>query len=94
MKDLSGLKYFLGIEVYKSKLGIFLSQRKYVLDLLAETGMLDYKPIDTLIVHNHCLAEYLDQVPTNREPYQKFVGRLIYLSRTCLDIIYVVSLVS
>jgi len=63
MKDLSGLKYFLGIEVYKSKLGIFLSQRKYVLDLLAETGMLDYKPIDTLIVHNHCLAEYLDQVP-------------------------------
>jgi len=26
MKDLDGLKYFLGIEVYRSKLGIFLSQ--------------------------------------------------------------------
>jgi hypothetical protein len=26
----------LGIKVYKSKLGIFLSQRKYVLDLLAD----------------------------------------------------------
>jgi hypothetical protein len=36
MKDLGGLKYFLGIKVYKSKLGIFLSQRKYVLDLLAD----------------------------------------------------------
>ena len=37
MKDLGGLKYFLGIEVTQSKQSIFLSQRKYVLDLLAET---------------------------------------------------------
>ncbi|KAK3007336.1 hypothetical protein RJ639_016752 [Escallonia herrerae] len=42
MKNLGGLKYFLGIEVSRSTQGIFLSQRKYVLDLLAETGMLEY----------------------------------------------------
>jgi len=92
MKDLGGLKYFLGIEVYKSKLGIFLSQRKYVLDLLAEIGMLDCKHVDTPIVQNHCLAEYPNQVPTNRERYQKLVGSLIYLSHTRLDIAYVVRL--
>ena len=34
MKNLGGLKYFLGIEVARSKEGIILSQRKYVLDLL------------------------------------------------------------
>ncbi|KAJ9692434.1 hypothetical protein PVL29_011475 [Vitis rotundifolia] len=34
MKDLGRLKYFLGIEVFRSSEGIFLSQRKYVLDLL------------------------------------------------------------
>ena len=39
MKDLGRLKYFLGIEVNCSKQGIFVSQRKYVLDLLGETGM-------------------------------------------------------
>ena len=37
-KDLGELKYFLGIEVSRSKKGMFLSQRKYVLDLLEETG--------------------------------------------------------
>jgi hypothetical protein len=94
MKYMGGLKYFLGIEVYKSKLSIFLSQKKYVLNLLTKTGMLDCKPVDTPIVHNHCLAEYPDQIPTNKERYQKLVGRLIYLSHTRPDITCVVSLVS
>ena len=49
MKELGELKYLLGIEVARSKHGIFLSQRKHVLDLLAETGMLDCKPVDTPI---------------------------------------------
>ena len=43
-KDLEMLKYFLGVEVMRSKRGIFLSQRKYVMDLLSETGKLEAKP--------------------------------------------------
>ncbi|PNX88803.1 pentatricopeptide repeat-containing protein mitochondrial-like, partial [Trifolium pratense] len=70
MKNLGGLKYFLGIEVARSEQGIFLSQRKYVLDLLSEIGMLDCKPADTPIVQNHHLGEYPDQKPTDKERYQ------------------------
>lgn len=40
VKDLGRLRYFLGIEVSRGPKGIFLSQRKYVLDLLHEAGML------------------------------------------------------
>jgi hypothetical protein len=94
MKDLGNLKYFLGIEVARGRDGIFLCQRKYVLDLLAETGMLDCKPISTPIEQNHHLAEYPDQTPTNQSRYQRLVGRLIYLSHTRPDVAYAVSVVS
>ncbi|XP_059275216.1 uncharacterized mitochondrial protein AtMg00810-like [Lycium ferocissimum] len=94
MKDLGGLKYFLSIEVIRSKQGIFLSQRKYVLDLLKEAGMLDCQPIDTPIEQNHNLEELHDQVPTNKARYQRLVGRLMYLSHTRPDIAYAVSVVS
>jgi hypothetical protein len=66
MKSLGDLKYFRGIEVVRSKHGIFLSQRKYVLDLLAETRMLDCKPIDNPSEQNHKLRLYHDQVPTGK----------------------------
>ena len=94
MKNLGGLKYFLGIEVARLKEGIYLSQRKYVLDLLTEVGMLDCKPADTPMVQNCKLREYPDQTPTNKEKYQRLVGRLIYLSHTRPDIAHAVSVVS
>ena len=49
-KDLGMLRYFLGIEVVQSKHGIFLSQRKYMFDLLFETGKLGVKPCSSPIV--------------------------------------------
>lgn len=39
MKDLSTLKYFLGIEVARTKEGLVLSQQKYTLDILEDSGL-------------------------------------------------------
>ena len=71
--------------------GIFLSQRKHVLDLLAETGMIGCKLADTLIAQNIKLSIHDDQILTDKE---QVVGKLIYLSHTRPDIAYAVSLVS
>ena len=49
-KDLGMLRCFLGIEVMRSKHEIFLSQRKYVLDLLSETGKIRVKPCSSPMV--------------------------------------------
>lgn len=39
IKDLRKLKYFLQMEFARSKEEIFRNQRKYILDLLTDTGM-------------------------------------------------------
>jgi hypothetical protein len=45
IKDLGYLSYFLGIEVSRSKKGIFLCQRKYTLDILSDSGITELSTI-------------------------------------------------
>ncbi|GAA0154078.1 transmembrane signal receptor [Lithospermum erythrorhizon] len=51
-KDLDTLKYFLGVKVSRSKKGIFLSQRKYVMELLKKTEKLGSKPCSAPMAPN------------------------------------------
>ena len=94
MKDLGAQKYFLGIEVSWSKQGLFLSQRKYTLDLLVETGKSACEPVNIPIKINHNLSIYHDQIPTNKENYQRLVRKLIYLTHTRPDLSNAVSVAS
>src|SRR5436190_22540515 len=68
IKNLGALKYFLGIEVARSPYGLFLSQQKYVLDLLKDTGMLGCRSVTTPVDPNHgCLQAGIgDQVDRER----------------------------
>lgn len=88
MKDLGTLKYFLGIEIARHPDGLFLSQRKYALDILSESGLLGAKPCDFPIEPNHQLA--LASGPDFSQPdrYRRLVGRLIYLTFTRPELCY------
>jgi len=94
IKDLGTLKYFLGIEVARSKHGVFISQRKFILDLLKETRMLECKATDNPVEVNVKIGECGESPLVDKGRYQRLVGRLIYLSHTRPDIAYAVSVVS
>ena len=87
------LRYFLGIEVMRSKHEIFLSQRKYVLDLLSETGKLGVNPCSSLMVLSVHLTR---QGVTFEDPkrYRRLVGKLNYLTATRPNIAHLVSVLS
>ncbi|GKD47514.1 ribonuclease H-like domain-containing protein [Tanacetum coccineum] len=97
IKDLGELKYFLGIEVLKTKTGLCLTQRKYCLELLHDFGLLGCKPVMTPLPENIVLAHKEsenDKFLVNFANYQRLVGKLIYLTLTRPDISYVVHCLS
>ena len=73
-----------------SKRGIFISQRKYVLDLLKEIGNLSNKASSTPIDPNYRIGRIEKSNVVDKGRYQRLVGRLIYLSHTWPDIAYLV----
>nr|CAN60149.1 hypothetical protein VITISV_016363 [Vitis vinifera] len=93
-EDLGKLKYFLGIEIAQSSSGVVLSQRKYALDILEETGMLDCKSIDTPMDPNVKLV--LGQGEPLEDPgrYRRLVGKLNYLTITRPDIYFPISVIA
>jgi len=86
--------YFLGIELAYSRQGIFIPQRKYILDLLKKTGKLGCKTTEVPIEQNHRIGNDEENPKVEKTQYQRLVEKLIYLSQTWPDIAYAVSVVS
>lgn len=78
IKDLGLLKYFLGIEVIRNETGIYLSQRKYCMELLTEFGLSGCKPARTPIEQYFAVTKFFKN---NNEPlenitsYQQLLGK-------------------
>ena len=94
IKDLGKLKYFLGLELARSKARIVISQRKYTLEILDNVGFLEAKPVDFPMEQNLKLTNDQGEILNDASHYRRLVGRLIYLTITRLDIMYSVNILS
>ncbi|KAH9687651.1 hypothetical protein KPL70_014845 [Citrus sinensis] len=98
LKDLGKLSYFLGIEVSYTENDIYLSQRKYIKDLLRKADMLDCKGCDTPMVTGTKLHKEvkgsLGQYVEDATSYRSLIGELQYLVLTRLEIAFAVHKLS
>jgi hypothetical protein len=92
MSDLGPLSYFLGIEVTSTL--DYLSQRKYIHDLLDRAGLTDHRSVDTPM-ELHTRLRATNGVPLEDPTrYRHLVGSLVYLGITRPDISYAVHILS
>ncbi|GKE03657.1 ribonuclease H-like domain-containing protein, partial [Tanacetum coccineum] len=89
MTDLGALNYFLGISVTRDFIGMFLSQKKYTMELLDQTHMASCNPTRTPVDTVSKLGADRDLV-SDPTLYHSLVGDLQYLTFIRPDISYVV----
>ncbi|KAJ9544115.1 LOW QUALITY PROTEIN: hypothetical protein OSB04_023822, partial [Centaurea solstitialis] len=86
IKDLGSIHYFLGIEVVLSPNGLFLSQQKYIHEILSKTKLEGVKPVNTPLAANFATLE-----PDTLSKYCRCLTILQYLTFTHLDIYVAVN---
>nr|GEY25399.1 uncharacterized mitochondrial protein AtMg00810-like [Tanacetum cinerariifolium] len=85
---------YVGLEVTKSEFRLFVSQKKYTLELLQEAGVLTGKPYKLPMDPNLKLQEDMGSPLQDPELYRRYIKKLIYLTITRTDICYIVQLLS
>jgi hypothetical protein len=73
------LKYFLGFQVKQLQEGTFISQTKYIQDILTKFGMKDAKPMKTPMGTNGHLDLDTGGKSVDQKVYRSMIGSLLYL---------------
>eukprot|EP00253_Pinus_taeda_P012398 PITA_12398 len=92
MTDLGYVHYYLGIEVTQHPKSIFLSQKKYIGDLLNRFGMTECNPLTTPMEQNLNLTSIEGKEFEDATKYRQLVGSLNYLTTTGPEISFVVGI--
>jgi hypothetical protein len=94
MSDLGPLWYFLGIEISSTPEGFFLSQEKYIQDLLDRASLTNHRIAETPMELNVHLVATDGEPLEDSTRYHHIVGSLVYLDVTRPDISYSVHILS
>ncbi|GJW81409.1 putative ribonuclease H-like domain-containing protein [Tanacetum coccineum] len=90
MSSMGELTFFLGLQVKQQPDGIFISQDKYVADILKKFDFCSIKTATTPIESNKPLVKDEDGVEVDVHEYRSMIGSLMYLTASRPDIMFVV----
>lgn len=91
IKDFGASNSFLGVEAISTPHGLFLTQHKYIRDLLERTHMEGAKEVQTPLETTGALRLFDGFPPANATAYRQMIGALQYLSITRPDIAFAVN---
>lgn len=84
-------KFFLGLEIARFEEGLYLNQRKYILDIMQDAGLTKAKTASSPMIKGCKLSPDMGDELHNLEGFRRLVGRLLYLSLIRPDITYSVQ---
>nr|GEV43076.1 hypothetical protein [Tanacetum cinerariifolium] len=88
MSSIGEHTFFLGLRVKQKKDGIFISQDKYIAEILRKFGLTEGKSASTLIDTEKPLLKDLDGEDVDVYPYRSMIGSLMYLTSSRPDIMF------
>ncbi|RVW80477.1 hypothetical protein CK203_052890 [Vitis vinifera] len=88
------MRYFLRLEVLQKSDGIFISQKKYALEVLNIFEMDKSNSVFNPIVPGCKLVKDEGGVKVDKTYYKQVVGSLMYLTATRPNLMFVVSIIS
>nr|GFB21282.1 ribonuclease H-like domain, reverse transcriptase, RNA-dependent DNA polymerase [Tanacetum cinerariifolium] len=90
MSLMGELTFFLGLQVKQKQDGIFISQDKYVAEILRKFGLTDGKSASTPIDTEKPLLKDPDGEDVDVHTYRSMIGSLMYLTSSRPNIMFVV----
>ncbi|GJY20741.1 uncharacterized mitochondrial protein-like protein [Tanacetum coccineum] len=90
MSSMGELTFFLGLQVQQKKDGIFISQDKYVAEILKKFGFTEVKTASTPMETQKPLLKDEDGEEVDVHMYRSMIGSLMYLTSSRPDIMFVV----
>nr|GEW97078.1 hypothetical protein [Tanacetum cinerariifolium] len=91
MSSMGELTFFLGLQVKQKKVGIFISQDKYVAEILKKFGLTEGKSASTSIDTEKPLLKDPDGEDVDVHTYRSMIGSLMYLTSSRPDIMFAVN---
>jgi hypothetical protein len=86
MSMIRELSYFLGLQIKQMKNGTFVSQGKYIKDMLKKFGMNDAKAISTPMGTNENLHIDASDNMVDQKLYRSMIGSLLYVTASRRDV--------